>query len=400
MRGLARGREGRTPTVEAFGQALRSALMGRTHAMDGRVTGRIDEGATSEWAAIQTQAGSGHAATEVAHSVMAPQVQGYETSNAGQHGTASNPANGTESDHTKRTVGSEMPESSRAPNRPSSITASTPSREIEAPARKNRGLLIVGLVVLLGIAAVLYLILPLNGGSYGVTVRGVPAGASVYINDKMIGTAGSDGSLSIAKVEPGTAHLAIRLDGYSEFKADLEGKSGESKTVTAALLPLNINLHGEMVLVPGGEFEMGDDSHEDDEKPMHRVNVPAFYIDRFEVTNRQYNEFCKQTGHSPPQNPAWDPDYFNKDDYPVSGVQYDEAVAYAAWAGKRLLTEAEWEKAASWDPVKNKKQMYPWGDAQATGPVNVNADSPAPVGSSKGDRSAYGVYDMAGNVAE
>jgi len=111
-----------------------------------------------------------------------------------------------------------------------------------------------------------------------------------------------------------------------------------------------------MVLIPAGSFQMGSNERED-EKPVHTVYVDAFYMDKYEVTNSQYRKFMSATGHREPG--YWDDSDYNQPNQLVVGVDWNAAVAYARWAGKRLPTEAEWEKAAR-GGLEGKK--YPWGD--------------------------------------
>ena len=115
-----------------------------------------------------------------------------------------------------------------------------------------------------------------------------------------------------------------------------------------------------MVLVPAGEFLMGRESPDSasDEAPEHRVWLDAYYIDRTEVTNAQFKAFCDATQRLYPNTPMWDTEYFQKPEYPVINITYDQARAYCAWAGKRLPTEAEWEKAAR----GTDGRLYPWGN--------------------------------------
>lgn len=171
-----------------------------------------------------------------------------------------------------------------------------------------------------------------------------------------------------------------------------------------------------MLYIPGGTFLMGSNSGNENEAPVHSVEVAPFYIDMNEVTNAQYAEFLNDImacgGHNPewchPDEPAgtchkpeyWDDERWNQPDRPVVGVSWYDAYAFARWAGKRLPTEAEWEKAASWDPVKVEKRDYPWGNEFDVARCVVGVNKPAPVGSKPEGQSAYGCLDMAGNVWE
>ena len=169
----------------------------------------------------------------------------------------------------------------------------------------------------------------------------------------------------------------------------------------AATLPATINYKGDMVLVAAGEFTMGSDTGGDESKPAHKVTVPAFYIDKTEVTNAQYKEFCNATGKTPPTDPFWEKGYFEKrPNAPVLGVSFEDAKAFAAWAGKRLPTEEEWEKAASWDPAANAKLEFPWGATFESGKAAFGLDTPKDVGNFPTGASPSGALDLAGNVAE
>jgi formylglycine-generating enzyme required for sulfatase activity len=99
--------------------------------------------------------------------------------------------------------------------------------------------------------------------------------------------------------------------------------------------------HQDMVLVPRGEFVMGSKEHRDE--ALHNVVLDAYYIDKYEVANRDYREFMKATGHAAPA--YWDDPRLSKPEQPVVGVNWYDASTFCEWKGKRLPTEAEWERA-------------------------------------------------------
>lgn len=192
----------------------------------------------------------------------------------------------------------------------------------------------------------------------------------------------------------------------------------------------------EMTFIPGGTFLMGTTDRNvalDNERDEHERRVPSFYLDTTPVTNRAFQEFVEAGGYEreylwepkgwrwkeeenistpkhwyQPEPHSWWTERFGFDEplnpeAPVVHVSWYEADAYARWAGKRLPTEAEWEKAASWDPETETRRLFPWGDEPPT-PEHANLDQlafrAAEVGAYPAGASAYGVLGMVGDVWE
>jgi formylglycine-generating enzyme required for sulfatase activity len=160
-----------------------------------------------------------------------------------------------------------------------------------------------------------------------------------------------------------------------------------------------------MVQIAEGPFVMGsrDNDSDPDEKPEHQLYLKAYFIDKKEVSQEEYDRFAKMTRRAKRKIEVFedDPAKLLKPENPVIAVTWDDAEAYCRWAGKRLPTEAEWEKAARGEA----KRRYPWGDEFIVGYANIDGTEDgyqylAAPGSFESGRSPYGVYDMTGNVAE
>ena len=169
----------------------------------------------------------------------------------------------------------------------------------------------------------------------------------------------------------------------------------------------------DVVHVPAGTFKMGSSSGDEDEKPVHEVYVSGFFIDKYEVTVDEYKRCVEAGGCSTPKKTTADSREYNYDEprrgkHPVNGVTWYQARAYCSWAGKRLPTEAEWEKAAR----GTDGRKYPWGNDKPSCDLavmdtssNDSADGCGQkrtweVGSKPEGASPYGAHDMAGNVWE
>ena len=256
-------------------------------------------------------------------------------------------------------------------------------------------------------------------------VTSTPTGAAVYLDGAAIGKT----PLRSYEVDTGAkrekrVELGVEFAGYTPQVRSVTLKAGQEVPWDVQLETQATPQQGaqtstilgkdgaEMVLIPAGDFQMGSNDNEadDNEKPVHTVYVDAFYIDKYEVTNAQFKAFVDA-------NPQWGKDriprnyhsgtYLNhwkgnsylsgRGNHPVVFVSWYAAMAYAQWAGKRLPTEAEWEKAARGGSVGKK---YPWGNAIDSSKANYswNVGYTAPVGLYA--PNGYGLYDMAGNVNE
>jgi iron(II)-dependent oxidoreductase len=211
-------------------------------------------------------------------------------------------------------------------------------------------------------------------------------------------------------------------------------RTGTPLLAAGASLPSGRPDARDSVLVPAGPFVLGVDGTDepwslDNERPAHVVDLPAFRIARFPVTNAEWQAFVDAGGYDEPRwwsAQGWShridaelsrPLFWSADgsrrrfglvedippDEPVQHVCFFEAEAYAAWAGGRLPTEREWEKACVWDPALGARRRWPWGSADvAPSLANLGGDAlrPAAVGAYPAGASAYGVEQMIGDVWE
>lgn len=201
-----------------------------------------------------------------------------------------------------------------------------------------------------------------------------------------------------------------------------------------APLPPGRPVPPDSVLVPAGPFTLGVDAEQepaslDNERPAHTVDLPTYRIARTPVSNAQWQQFIAAGGYDDPHwwsETGWAhrvaaglerPLFWSSDgsrrrfglveeippDEPVQHVSFHEAEAYARWAGARLPTEQEWEKACAWDPERQRRRRWPWGDSEWTPALaNLGGESlrPAPLGAYPAGASAYGVEQLVGDVWE
>ena len=181
-----------------------------------------------------------------------------------------------------------------------------------------------------------------------VIIRSVPLKCRVSFLDGDIDKV--DDQVNIYKIPAGIHSIAFKT-GDETIETDIDIRAGVTYLVHGSFNEHKVfvtpNIHtgkdgAPMVLVLQGQFQMGSDTGEPDELPVHTVYLDAFYMDAYEVTNALYKKFLDATGHEPPR--YWADPRANAPDQPVVGVTWDDARAYCEWAGKRLPTEAEWEK--------------------------------------------------------
>jgi formylglycine-generating enzyme len=287
-------------------------------------------------------------------------------------------------------------------------------------------------------------------GSLAVTGK-VPD-VEVWLGDRKIGDTTRGGTLLVPDLPAGTYHLKARKPGHKDWARTVEVAADRRVELAIEIEELAFPpaIRGEdgaeMVLIPPGDFWMGntpegldsfrsyctrnpkvsackDGAFERDELPRRRVTLDAFYLDRFEVTNALFEKFVKATGHrtlaemerrgtvwrldgrrwqqahiDAPWRSPHGPGSSAEPTHPVMQVSWHDAAAYCKWAGKRLPTEAEWEKAARGPDGRR----YPWGDVWAPTRANgaLTVKRTTPVGSYPQGASPYGVHDLAGNVWE
>ena len=206
-------------------------------------------------------------------------------------------------------------------------------------------------------------------------------------------------SLPVIGILKGTDRPSVPDDGSRPQVATSEFHSPHDQET-------NLDLHSldEMVEVPAGEFTLGSDDGGYNEKPAHREFLDTFWIDKYEITNQQYQEFVEATGHrqpGPPSRYARKFEALRSPIQPVTYVSWGDADAFCRWKGKRLPREKEWEKAVRGPDG----QTWPWGNGMEGLQANFDGDADgypvtAPVGSFPADQSVYGVYDGAGNLME
>jgi len=249
-------------------------------------------------------------------------------------------------------------------------------------------------------------------------VHSVPTGAQVWLDNS---STGDRTDCLLDSVSAGSREIGLKLSGYRRWDTTLAVVLGETASIDVTLAPASAELvyagmnaqgfeeyrlaqdSSTLIKIPAGTFTMGSTTNPDEE-PVHDVYLDEFYVDKCEVSNRQYRRFCDATGTAYPDDPHFSgmEDYFRSfPDYPVVNVGWPDAAAYARWAHKSVATEAQWEKAGRGSDARK----YPWGNSEPDSML-CNMDDgdtfsyTSPVGQFVAGASFYGCMDLAGNVWE
>ncbi len=215
-----------------------------------------------------------------------------------------------------------------------------------------------------------------------LTVISRPSSANIWLNN----VSQSQKTPSKLVLRPGRYLVSVHSEGFIQADEMIVLEANAPQTVQLEMEPGKVPQG--MVLIPAGQFTIGSNQHAPDERPEREVQLKAFYIDRFEVTNQAYKKIFAE--HTYPKG---------QDNLPALGISWTKAVRYCEAVGKRLPSEAEWEKAAR----GTDKRLYPWGDIfspQMSNTMEAEQGIVLRVGYFYATPSAYGCMDMAGNAYE
>lgn len=247
-------------------------------------------------------------------------------------------------------------------------------------------------------------------------IRSQPEDARIYIDNEYYGVTPD----TIRDLSAGSVRVRVFKKGFEEWERTVNLVKGEEKELNVALVKRNP--YPDMVFFPAGQFEMGHANGDDSEDDVHTVILDEYFIDKYEVTVGQYRKCvdsgrCKEhttmywDGKDSGQSPYCNWTNAGREDHPINCIDWESADSYCRWAGKRLPTEAEWERASSW--YNGRKYIYPSGKSTidctdavmddgnkygGSDPDGCGKDRTWPVGRKPAEIN--GTYDMAGNLWE